>query len=113
MTVTADALGETLVSPVASNIWRDTLRNVLRQRSAVVGLVLLGFLLIVAVFADVIAPTDPNAVLIGVEPGAVRRAPPCIHVLGCPADRPEHLMRLDGNVRDEFSRVIHGSRISL
>jgi ABC-type dipeptide/oligopeptide/nickel transport system permease subunit len=74
---------------------------------------LLGFLVIVALFADVIAPTDPNAVLIGVEQGAARRTAPCIHILGCPATQPEHLMGLDGNVRDEFSRVVHGARVSL
>ena len=113
MTVQADALGEPLATPGASGIWRDALRNIVRQRSAVVGLTLLGFLLFVAIFADVIATTDPNAVLIGVEPGAVRRAPPCIHLLGCPATIPEHILGLDGNVRDEFSRVVHGARISL
>src|SRR5689334_17468983 len=113
MSVQADTLGEVFVAPAPSSIWRETLRNILRQRSAVVGLVLLLFLVFVAVFADQIASTDPNQVLIGVEPGAVRRAPPCIHLLGCAADKPEHLMGLDGNVRDEFSRVVHGSRISL
>jgi peptide/nickel transport system permease protein len=113
MTLQAEVLGEPLVMVAApSSIWRDTLRNVLRQRSAVVGLLLLAFLVFTALFADLIAPIDPTQVLIG-EPGAVRRAPPCIHVLGCPADRPEHYMGLDGNVRDEFSRVVHGARISL
>ncbi|MFL5679172.1 MAG: ABC transporter permease [Chloroflexota bacterium] len=97
----------------SSNLWRDTIGNVLRQRSAVVGLILIALLVGVAVFADVIATTDPNQVLIGVEPGAVRRAPPCVHALGCPPDKPEHLFGLDGNVRDLFSRVVHGSRISL
>ena len=38
---------------------------------------------------------------------------PCIHILGCPADKTEHLFGLDANARDEFSRVIHGARISL
>ena len=32
---------------------------------------------------------------------------------GLPADQPEHWFGLDGNVRDEFSRIVHGSRISL
>src|SRR5690349_10050431 len=91
MSVRADTLGEIVVSPQSSSILRDTLRNILRQRSAVVGLALLGFLLFTAVFADVIASRDPDQVLIGLEPGAVRRAPPCIHLLGCPAERPEHL----------------------
>jgi peptide/nickel transport system permease protein len=96
-----------------SSLWRDTLGNVLRQRSAIIGLLLIAFLVGTALLADVIATTDPNTVLIGVEEGAVRRAPPCVHALGCAVDKPEHPFGLDGNVRDLFSRVIHGSRISL
>src|SRR5437763_10996011 len=112
MTIQAEVLSEPIESG-ASNIWRDTLRNVVRQRSAIVGLVLLGILVLTAVFADQISRFDPNQVLIGVEDGAVKRAPPCVHLLGCPATVPEHLMGLDGNLRDEFSRVVHGARISL
>ena len=66
----------------------------------------------VAIFAPVIAPYDPEMVLIGVEDVKKREAP-CIHLLGCPADQPQHLMGIDGNVRDEFSRVIYGTRVSL
>jgi peptide/nickel transport system permease protein len=47
------------------------------------------------------------------EQGAVKRSPPCIHALGCPADKPQHLLGLDGNFRDLFSRVIFGTRVSL
>jgi peptide/nickel transport system permease protein len=94
-------------------IWRDTLRNLLRQRNGIVGIVILSFLLFVAVFADVIAVWPPNQVLIGVEPGVTKSSPPCIHLLGCPASQPEHLMGTDSNVRDEFSRVVHGARVSL
>ena len=59
-----------------------------------------------------IAPYDPEDVLIGLE-DVKKRDPPCIHLLGCPADRPQHLMGIDGNVRDTFSRVVYGSRVSL
>jgi ABC-type dipeptide/oligopeptide/nickel transport system permease subunit len=60
----------------------------------------------------VISPYSPEQVLIGVEPVKKRQAP-CIHLLGCPRDQPQHLMGIDGNVRDQFSRVVHGSRFSL
>src|SRR5665213_1675397 len=114
MSVQLDTLSEPVIDTAASGgLLRDTLRNVLRQRSAIIGIVLLSFLILTAVFADQISSFDPNQVLIGIETGAVRRAPPCIHILGCPATTPEHLMGLDGNVRDEFSRVVHGARISL
>jgi ABC-type dipeptide/oligopeptide/nickel transport system permease subunit len=96
----------------SSGIWRDTLGNLVRQRNAVVGGVVLLFFIVVAVFADVIATHDPNQVLIGVE-GAKKLAPPCIHALGCPETQPEYYFGIDGNVRDVFSRVVHGTRISL
>jgi peptide/nickel transport system permease protein len=91
---------------------RIALRRFLRQRSAIVGLTILSFLVILAIFAPLIAPYDPIKVLIGVE-DVKKRADPCIHLLGCPADEPQHLMGTDGNVRDVFSRVVYGTRISL
>lgn len=96
----------------ANSLWRLTLRRIFRQRPAIIGMTLLGILVFCAVFAPVIAPYDPEAVLIGVE-NVRRREPPCIHLLGCPKDRPQHLMGIDGNVRDVFSRIIFGVRISL
>jgi ABC-type dipeptide/oligopeptide/nickel transport system permease subunit len=75
-------------------------------------MIILGALALVAIFAPIIAPHDPLEDFIGV--GAVkRRDPPCIHALGCPGEQPQHIMGLDGNARDEFSRVIYGTRISL
>ena len=42
------------------------------------------------------------------ETNVTRGAPPCIHALGCPTDKPQHLMGIDSVVRDEFSRVVYG-----
>jgi ABC-type dipeptide/oligopeptide/nickel transport system permease subunit len=96
----------------SNSLGRLMLRRLVRQRSAIVGMTLLGFLLLVAIFADVIAPYSPTEVLIGKEDVRKREAP-CIHLLGCPRDRPQHLMGIDGNVRDQFSRVVFGTRVSL
>ena len=94
----------------SSSLWKDTLRNVLRQRNARVGLVILGFLVVFAVFADQISGATPDKSLLATEK---RLTPPCIHLLGCPADQAEHLFGLDANARDEFSRVVHGAQVSL
>lgn len=91
---------------------QDALRALMRTKSAIAGMVILAVLTFVAIFAPVLAPYDPNQVLIGIE-NVKKRQPPCIHLLGCPADQPQHIMGLDGNVRDFFSRVLYGARISL
>ena len=117
MTATLDQLPAALPEAVAAekptSLWRDTLRNILRQRSAIVGLAFLAFLVLVALFAPVIATHDPNLPMIGIEEGAKPRSAPCIHLLGCPETQPQHYMGLDGNARDEFSRVVFGARVSL
>lgn len=96
----------------ANSLWRLTLRRILKQRSAVIGLWILGFILLVAIFADVLAPYDPYEDFIG-EGNAKRRDPPCIHLLGCPEENAQHIMGLEGNARDVFSRIIFGARTSL
>jgi ABC-type dipeptide/oligopeptide/nickel transport system permease subunit len=117
MTVTLDQLPDAAAPVVAAgkpaSLWRDTLRNVLRQRSAIVGLAAIAFLVLVAIFAPVIATHDPDLPMIGIEEGAKPRSAPCIHLLGCPETQPEHYMGLDGNARDVYSRVIYGARVSL
>ena len=108
-------LPETITNPKdyrSNSLWRLTLRRIFRQRNAVIGLTILAFLVLVAIFAPLLAPYDPNQVLIDVE-DVMRRQPPCIHALGCPADQPQHILGIDGNVRNEFSRVIFGTRVSL
>ena len=91
---------------------QDAVRALFRTKSAILGMVVLLALALTAVFAPVIAPYDPTAVLIGVEK-IKKRQPPCIHFLGCPEDQPQHILGTDGNVRDFFSRMIYGSRVSL
>jgi ABC-type dipeptide/oligopeptide/nickel transport system permease subunit len=107
-----EALESSLQDYRANSLWRLMLRRILRQRSAIIGMSILGILVLIAIFAPLIAPYDPEKVLIGLE-DVKKRAAPCIHLLGCPDDQPQHLMGVDGNVRDQFSRVIYGTRVSL
>jgi len=67
---------------------------------------------LIAIFAKQITSYDPSQILIGVE-DVKKRTPPCIHLLGCPESEPQHIMGTDSNVRDFYSRIIYGSRISL
>lgn len=99
------------VAPSSSR-WGDVARQVLRSWSGRVGAVLATLIIAMAVFAPLIAPYGPNEVLLSPEHGQVKEKP-CLHILGCPEEQHQHLMGLDENGRDEFSRIVFGARISL
>ena len=92
------------------SVWRIALRRFFQRKVGIVGLILVTFMILVAVFAPLIAPYDPYQNFIG-QPGAERWAPPCINALGC--EGTQHIFGLDGNVRDFFSRVVYAARVSL
>lgn len=108
----ADAVPGPILADVEAptSLFRAVLRRLLRNRSAQVGLVMLTILLLVAIFARFIAPHDP---IDFTDPGNAIRTPPCIHLLGCPANQPEYIFGLDGNGRDLFSRVVFATQVSL
>lgn len=70
----------------------------LRHRLAVIGLIVMGILIVVALAAPLLAPADPNAVSLS----AFREGP-----------SREHLLGTDAQGRDVLSRVIYATRISL
>jgi peptide/nickel transport system permease protein len=108
----AELQAEKLRNDKPVTLWGTARRRLSKRKSAILGLGILGALVFVAIFAQWLAPYNPQLVLIGVENVKARQAP-CIHLLGCPADQPQHIMGIDGNVRDQFSRVIFGARLSL
>jgi peptide/nickel transport system permease protein len=93
--------------------WRRAWNQFLRQRSAIIGMIMIGLLAFTAIFAPLIAPFGPTQVLLGEEEGIEKRSGPCIHMLGCSTDQPQHIMGVDGNFRDLFTRIIYGARLSL
>ncbi|MDQ3704538.1 MAG: ABC transporter permease [Chloroflexota bacterium] len=94
----------------SASMWRNAWRHLLRNRSGQVGLLIIGILLFVAIFAPIIATHDP---ITFTDPNNRVRVTPCIHLFGCPSSEPQHIFGLDGNGRDLFSRVVHATRVSL
>src|SRR5262249_28620741 len=78
---------------------------------------ILGLLIFIALTAQWLAPYDPTKSMLDVKDYPLKvpekRAEPCIHLFGCPADKPQHIAGTDGNLRDQFSRLLYGSRLSL
>lgn len=98
------------------SLWNITFRRLLRRKSAIVGMIILAILIFIALTAQWLAPYDPIRSMLDVKGytgDIVKRQAPCIHVLGCAADKPQHILGLDGNIRDEFSRLLYGARLSL
>jgi len=79
-------------------LWGDALRRLLRNRPALLGLVFIAIFVLSAVLAPVIAPYGP------LEGTLAQR-------LQSPTAA--HLMGTDSQGRDEFSRVLFGSQVSL
>lgn len=96
----------------STGLWQVTWRRLFRRRSAVVGMIILSFLVFIALTAQWLAPYGYQEVLIGKEDVKAREKP-CIHLLGCPKDQPQHFAGIDGNVRDQYSRLLYGARLSL
>ena len=86
-------------SPFAE-LWRDFRRN----RGAVIGLLVIATLVLLALFADVIAPYSPKEQF----PDAVLKAPATQAIGGH-----VFLLGTDPVGRDVLSRLIHGTRLSL
>ena len=108
----ASASEANLLADSPASQWRLTARRFRGRKSGMVGLFIVIALIVMAVLAPLIAPYPPNEVLIGKEDVGPREKP-CIHVLGCDESKPQHIMGTDGNVRDEFSRIVYGARVSL
>jgi ABC-type dipeptide/oligopeptide/nickel transport system permease subunit len=92
------------------SVWRIAGRRFMQRKVGIVGLCLVSFMILVAIFAPVIAPYDPYENFIGQE-GEERWEAPCINAFGCEGQ--QHIFGLDGNVRDFFSRVVYAARVSL
>ena len=82
-----------------SGLWSDAWHRLRRNPGAIIGFVLVGIFVLVAIFAPLLAPYDPRAQL----------------GLANSFDGPsrDHLLGLDELARDELSRILYGARFSL
>ncbi len=97
------------------SLWQITRRRLFRRKSSVVGMVILAVLIFIALTAQWLAPYSPTISMLDEKPpqNIGKRSAPCIYALGCSKDQPQHIMGTDGNIRDEFSRMLYGARLSL
>jgi oligopeptide transport system permease protein len=84
--------------------WTQALRRLRKNQAALVSLVIIGLLYLVAIFAPLIARYDPNVVHFDAI-----LAPPAWQAAGNWA----YPLGTDNLGRDELSRLIYGSRISM
>lgn len=83
----------------ARGLIEDIVRRFVRNPVGMIGFVIISILILSAIFGPIIAPYDPT----GMVNFENRFAPPSL----------EHPMGLDELGRDIFSRILHGSRVSL
>jgi peptide/nickel transport system permease protein len=85
-----------------SGLWSDAWRRLRHNPAAIVGFVLVGIFLFVAIFAPLIAPEDPRS-------GDLSR----LGGVCCPGPSVDYWFGVDQQGRDVFSRVVYGARYSL
>jgi len=83
-------------------LWSEAFRRLRHNPSAIVGFVLVGLFVFIAIFAPLLAPDDPRAQdLQAIFSGC------------CPGPSWHHLLGVDDLGRDELSRLLYGARLSL
>jgi peptide/nickel transport system permease protein len=80
----------------------DTFRLLVRDRFALVGMIIIGLFLAVAVFADVLAPYDPFQTLISPEGGLARLEEPSA----------QHWLGTTAFAKDVLSELLLGTRVA-
>jgi peptide/nickel transport system permease protein len=86
----------------STGLWSDAWYRLRRNPGAIAGFVIITALVIVAIFAPLLAPSDPRAQNLSL----LREG--C-----CPGPTSGHVFGVDELGRDELSRVIFGARFSL
>lgn len=103
-TATVNAtLQENIQPRKSASLWSDAWKRLLKNRGSVIGMIIVAFFLLVAIFAPLLAPHNPQEMFPGESyKGAVWETGDSRFIFGT-----------DTIGRDVFSRVIYGARTSL
>lgn len=115
ITITPAEIDSEAIPLISTSLWQITWHRLFRRKSSIVGMIILAVLVTIALTAQWVAPYSPTLSMLDVNPpqNLQKRSSPCIHLFGCAKDQPQHIMGTDGNIRDEFSRMLYGARLSL
>ncbi|MFN2189340.1 MAG: ABC transporter permease, partial [Candidatus Promineifilaceae bacterium] len=94
----------------STSLWRDAWRRLIRNKAAVVGMVIILLFVLVAIFAPYLAPHNPLQINDGkgyLPPAWVERSE-----AGLSGER-QFILGTDTIGRDVLSRVIYGARVSM
>lgn len=99
----------TVIARKQRSLWRDALYRLIRNRAAVVGLAVIAFAALIAIFAPLIAPYDPLA-----QNGPKQQLEPIwTRFFGSEFTDPAYVFGTDWLGRDILSRLMYSSRVSL
>ena len=99
-----------VLSRPSRSLWSDAWHRLIRNKAAVVGMIIIVLFVVVAVFAPLLAPHNPLEINSGKEflpPAWVKES-----ATGKTGD-PQFLLGTDTIGRDALSRVIYGARVSM
>jgi oligopeptide transport system permease protein len=91
------------------SLWRDALYRLVRNRAALVGLFVIGFVALVAILAPLIAPYDPYAV----RQNNQLMEPIWTKFFGSKFTNPQNILGSDELGRDILSRLMYSAQVSL
>jgi peptide/nickel transport system permease protein len=93
---------EPQLEPSSGGLWSDAWRRLRHNPGAVLGFILVGTFVLMALFAPLIAPEDPRFQDLSRLGGSC-----------CPGPSADHWFGVDALGRDELSRILYGARYSL
>ena len=117
MTALSDPLTPVIDSAIpreGRSLWQEAMRRLIRNRAALTGGIIIILLVLVAIFADFIAPHEydkQSLVNANAVPVWVTKLFPSLQAYAVIGD--QYPIGADSLGRDLFSRIVHGTRVSL